>query len=106
MRVHQVRVGIDHHLLHLAAIGQRNAGALHVRQPRPDELQAVVVQIGLAQPLRRSAPSCTIGTDDASYLITNGGKRARRQHAQNRLHDRRDLRQRQLDLHLRLEVTP
>ncbi len=51
MREEQIRIGIDHHLLHLAAKGQGNAGTLHVCQAGPDELQAVIVKIGLAQAL-------------------------------------------------------
>ena len=74
LRVQQVGVGIDHDLPHLAAIGQRNRGALHIRQPRPDEAETQVVQVRLAQALRRDSASCTIGTDDASYFRCCGGK--------------------------------
>ena len=103
--VQQVRVRVHHDLPHLAAVRQRHRRSLHVRQARPDKADPQVVQVGLAQPFARKRKlhdrnRRSVELDDV------GRVRPRRQHPQNRLHHRRNLRKRQFNLHIRLKVHP
>ena len=102
MRVQQVGIGIHHDLLDLAAVGQRHAGALDVSQAGTDELQAVIIQVGLAHALATEA-ELHDGNRRSVVLDHKGWIGARRQDAQDGLHNSGDLRQGKLDLDIRLE---